>query len=378
VPIQGPGVPIGSIITKCTQPGTFALTYDDGPFDFTTTVLDQLDAAGIKATFFVNGNNVGNINTYAAVIQRMDAGGHQVGSHTFSHADLVTLGDSDVILEMTRLETDLINIMGKYGTYMRPPFFSTNPATLNTLGLLGYHVVQADIDTLDFANKEPVGNLTGATNFQTGIAGGGTIALAHDIHQNTAQVLTPEFIRSITASGLRGVTVGDCLGDPPANWYNGTRTSTPVGTQPASTISITSTSTPTGILTTDTTCGGASGFVCAPGDCCSQFGFCGTSAQHCGTGCNPLFGVCGAFVPVDPNAPPPPPVQTGGISPDSSCGGANAFTCPAGNCCSQFGFCGTTAEHCGTGCQAPFGQCGTPAAPAVSSAVPAAPAAPAA
>ncbi|KAM0277064.1 hypothetical protein ACHAQH_006134 [Verticillium albo-atrum] len=364
-PIQGPGVPIGSIITSCTVPGTFALTYDDGPFDFTSHILDLLDQTDIKATFFVNGNNVGNINTYAAVIQRMDQEGHQICSHTYSHADLATLGDSDVISEMIRLETDLINILGKYATYMRPPFFSTNEATLATLGQLGYHVVQADIDTLDFANKN-MGNLTGATNFQAGINAGGTIALAHDIHQNTAEVLTPEFIRSIAASGLRGVTVGDCLGDPVANWYNATRTFTPTGTVLASTISITSTSTPTGVLSTDSSCGGPSNFVCPAGTCCSQFGFCGTSPQHCGTDCQPTFGVCGVFVPVDPNAPVPStaPVATGGVSPDDTCGGANAFTCPEGTCCSEFGFCGTTTAHCSTGCQSAFGTCGEGASPA--------------
>ncbi|KAM0326776.1 hypothetical protein ACHAQA_006650 [Verticillium albo-atrum] len=357
-PIQGPGVPVGSIITTCTVPGTFALTYDDGPFDFTSHVLDLLDQANIKATFFVNGNNVGNINTYAAVIQRMDTSGHQIGSHTFSHADLATLGDNDVISEMIRLETDLINIVGKYPTYMRPPFFSTSAATLVTLGQLGYHVVQSDIDTLDFANQN-LGNLTGATNFQAGISAGGTIALAHDIHQNTAEILTPEFIRSIAASGLQGVTVGDCLGDPVANWYNATRTFTPTGTAVASTISITSTATPTGVVSTDSSCGGANNFVCPAGTCCSEFGFCGTTAQHCGTNCNPLFGVCGVFVPVDPNAPQPTaaPQPTGGVSPDSSCGGANAFTCPTGTCCSQFGFCGDTVDHCTTGCQPAFGVC---------------------
>lgn len=112
----------------------------------------------------------------------------------------------------------------------------------------------------------------------------------------------------MTQSGLRGVTVGDCLGDPVANWYNATRTSTPTGTAVASTISITSTATPTGVLSPDAACGGPQNFVCLAGTCCSQFGFCGTTAAHCGAGCNPLFGVCGVSVPVAPGAPPPVPV----------------------------------------------------------------------
>lgn len=129
--------------------------------------------------------------------------------------------------------------------------------------------------------------------------------LTSQIHQNTADILTPEFIRILTASGLTGVTIGDCLGDPVANWYNATRTNTPTGTSLPSTLVITSTATPTGVVAPDAACGGAQGFVCEAGACCSQFGFCGTTAEHCGAGCNPVFGVCGAFVPVAPAAPVP-------------------------------------------------------------------------
>jgi peptidoglycan/xylan/chitin deacetylase (PgdA/CDA1 family) len=53
--------PVGVIINDCTTPGTVALTFDDGPFIYTESVLNQLAAAGAKATFFVNGQNWGNI-----------------------------------------------------------------------------------------------------------------------------------------------------------------------------------------------------------------------------------------------------------------------------------------------------------------------------
>jgi peptidoglycan/xylan/chitin deacetylase (PgdA/CDA1 family) len=44
-----------AVIEKCTVPGVVALTFDDGPFVYTQSVLDQLNAAGIHATFFQNG-----------------------------------------------------------------------------------------------------------------------------------------------------------------------------------------------------------------------------------------------------------------------------------------------------------------------------------
>ncbi|KAF6836914.1 Chitinase 1-like protein 1 [Colletotrichum musicola] len=44
-------------------------------------------------------------------------------------------------------------------------------------------------------------------------------------------------------------------------------------------------------------------------------------------------------------------------SPDASCGAGTFYKCPVGNCCSQYGFCGDTAAHCGNGCQSDYGIC---------------------
>jgi hypothetical protein len=79
------------------------------------------------------------------------------------------------------------------------------------------------------------------------------------------------------------------------------------------------------------------------------------------------------------------------ISPDETCGGASGYTCPTGQCCSKYGWCGTTAAYCGADCQSGFGTCtaggsttggsapaAAPKAPAAAPAAPApAPAAPA-
>ena len=78
-------VPVGQIITQCTVPGTFALTFDDGPYTYTDKILDILRANGVKATFFVNGQNFGNINdpVNQARVRRAINEGHQIGSHTY-------------------------------------------------------------------------------------------------------------------------------------------------------------------------------------------------------------------------------------------------------------------------------------------------------
>jgi peptidoglycan/xylan/chitin deacetylase (PgdA/CDA1 family) len=212
-------IPIGTIINSCTVPGTIALTFDDGPYIYTASVLQQLDAAGHKATFFMNGQNYDNIYNYEPQIQQMVAEGHQVGSHTWSHADLTTLSVADQTTEMTELETAFMSIIGKVPSYMRPPYFSSNPTVLNTLSTLGYHVIQADVDTLDWEYDTPDTIGQSVTLYENGINSGDTIYQSHDPKETTADTLLPAMIGFLKTKGLTSVTVGTCLGDPEVNWY---------------------------------------------------------------------------------------------------------------------------------------------------------------
>lgn len=78
-----------------------------------------------------------------------------------------------------------------------------------------------------------------------------------------------------------------------------------------------------GLCPYGTTCVG-SGF----GDCCSRYGFCGSTAEYCaggGNGTDTQDGTCG---------------------PDH---GGTTCTAQFGNCCSIYGFCGNGTEYCGVG-----------------------------
>ena len=59
------------------------LTFDDGPIpEATPFILDTWREHGIKATFFMVGDNV---RKYPELFERIKAEGHQVGNHTFNH-----------------------------------------------------------------------------------------------------------------------------------------------------------------------------------------------------------------------------------------------------------------------------------------------------
>jgi len=209
----------GTIWTTCVTPGTVALTFDDGPYEYTQGIVDKLTAAGHRATFFQNGQNWDSIYNYNATLQAMIAGGHQVASHTWSHADLATLTADGITSEMMQVQDAHLAIIGKAPRYMRPPYLSTNDLVVSTLKSLDYIIVEVDIDTFDY-DEGPVGLIQNSIDWYEGNqTAGGTISLNHDPYQATGETFVPAIIAYLDSKGLKSVPAGECLGDDEANWY---------------------------------------------------------------------------------------------------------------------------------------------------------------
>ena len=81
----------------------------------------------------------------------------------------------------------------------------------------GYRVINANIDTKDYENLDNME--VGLRNFRDGLNAGGSIVLAHDVHDATVNTLVAGMLAEIKKRGLKGVTVAECLGDPEVNWY---------------------------------------------------------------------------------------------------------------------------------------------------------------
>lgn len=383
----------GDGIYNCITPGTIALTYDDGPQKVLTAhVLDLMKQYGAKATFFITGNNInkGQIDLtqeYIDVIKRMDAEGHQIASHTWTHLDMSAVSSADRKDQMWKNEMALRNIVGKIPTYMRPPYSSCTAESgcEKDMADLGYHVTYFDVDTDDYNQDDPNKIQRSKDWFKGNITKGGATAaggakwldIQHDIHTQTANNLTEYMLQTMQQLGYKGVTVGECLGDPKANWY---RTAGGAGTPAASSAAPSSTAAKK--VTPDATCGGTTGYTCLGssfGNCCSVSGYCGTTSDYCGTGCQSGFGNCGSNVvsskvasstpkpaatsskaATSTKAATPSAAPAGKVSTDGTCAGTNGFTCAGssyGNCCSPYGWCGSSNDHCSTGCQSAFGTC---------------------
>jgi len=107
-----------------TTTNQIALTFDDAPSTVTPEICDVLKKYGVKATFFVLGNNV---KKYPSNLKRIYDDGHLIGNHTYSHINLFKerkLPEHEKILldEITKTENEIKNISGFTPTYIRFPY----------------------------------------------------------------------------------------------------------------------------------------------------------------------------------------------------------------------------------------------------------------
>jgi peptidoglycan/xylan/chitin deacetylase (PgdA/CDA1 family) len=121
------------------------------------------------------------------------------------------------------------NVIGKIPTYMRPPYSSCtgDSGCQQDLADLGYHIVNFNVDTDDY-NQNTAENIQKSKDWFTGNItkdgakadkGDKWLAIGHDILDQTANNLTEYMLSQLKQLGYKAVTVGDCLGDPKANWY---------------------------------------------------------------------------------------------------------------------------------------------------------------
>ncbi|KAJ2924883.1 hypothetical protein H1R20_g12199, partial [Candolleomyces eurysporus] len=206
----GTDLPYGRLVTGCTVPNTVAITFDDGPYTWTSQLIDSLNAANVSATFFVVGQMYGCIYDYADVIKKAYNSGHQIASHTWSHKDLTGQSASGIQTEISRLEEALKKILGIRPKWLRPPYGGQNSGMLSTMGGLKYKVVTWNLDSQDWNGASVASS---QSRFNALGADPRIIPLEHDALQSTATQLGPWIAQWAKQKGLRAVTVSECLGE---------------------------------------------------------------------------------------------------------------------------------------------------------------------
>lgn len=97
-----------------------ALTFDDGPTPpVTDGILDVLKAAGVTATFFVNGKYV---DRYPESLRRIHQEKHTIGNHTYTHPYLILKTPGKMAREIDRTQEAIGRVVGLRPRLFRCPY----------------------------------------------------------------------------------------------------------------------------------------------------------------------------------------------------------------------------------------------------------------
>ncbi len=177
-----------------------ALTFDDGPGQYTDTLLDILEANGAKATFFMQGQNVG---LYPDTVKRMVQMGCDIGSHSWDHPmTLKTIGLDSVAKQFKDTDDALIEVCGQAATVARAPYGEWNQDVIDTVGKPFF---MWSLDSMDWSYRDAELDYNEVMN---GDLTDGTIILMHDIHEPSVQACQ-RIIPDLVAQGYKLVTVSE-------------------------------------------------------------------------------------------------------------------------------------------------------------------------
>ena len=180
-----------------------ALTFDDGPHPrYTPLLLDGLKERGVRATFFVTGENAAS---FPEIIEREALEGHLIGNHTYSHMQLTDGNREAFRQELIKTNQVIEEITGSQVSFVRPPYGSWDKSFEKELNMFP---VLWTIDPLDWCTED-VGCIAARILEK---AGDGEIILMHDYYKTSVDAAL-EVVDALQKEGYTFVTVEELLFD---------------------------------------------------------------------------------------------------------------------------------------------------------------------
>ena len=192
-----------------------ALTFDDGPSPATTPrVLELLESAGVRATFFLVGRKA---LAHPQIVRDIAANGHEIGLHGFDHDRLFSLRlPAHVVGDIRRTQAAIASAGVSEPMLFRPPIGFVSHLTVNGARRAGVTLIGCSARALDgFKGVSPE---RVAERLARAVRPGALLAL-HDAAERddyapaSIQAL-PRVLETLKERGLRSVTLSEWTGGP--------------------------------------------------------------------------------------------------------------------------------------------------------------------
>lgn len=132
--------------------GRVALTFDDGPSEWTPAILDVLAEHRAEATFFLLGEHAQQLPETAARIAR---DGHEVACHGFDHVDLAELPAQSIRERLNRAREAIVAATGVEPRLFRPPYATSSVRVARAAAAVSLDpTVLRDVDPADWRAEE--------------------------------------------------------------------------------------------------------------------------------------------------------------------------------------------------------------------------------
>jgi peptidoglycan-N-acetylglucosamine deacetylase len=204
-PVRAVGCTGGSagLVTNGTRDSpVVALTFDDGPSEYTPDFLEILREKDVHATFFEIGQEMPGREE---VMRQILAEGDELGDHTMNHVEYPgydqIAGAADRIRAYTHFKPCLF----------RPPGGGANSSVVASAGSLGMRTITWDVDPQDWSSPGTEAIYANVVDH----ARNGSIILMHDGGGPRSETLAalPQVIDTLRARGFGFTTVSELLGD---------------------------------------------------------------------------------------------------------------------------------------------------------------------
>ncbi|KAH8701419.1 hypothetical protein GQ44DRAFT_778671 [Phaeosphaeriaceae sp. PMI808] len=206
-----------------------ALTFDDNPSATLSDLLKLLRKYNATATFFPNAPYHFKSLNLPIFLQEIHDNGHQIGAHTWDHIHMNDVGNSIALENTNKMNDWLYDHLGFRSKFLRPPYGECDESCIRFLTGHDFTLIDWFFDTADWRYNINDTIATGVERVNTWIhtemADGkhapvkGSIVLLHARFYTTMAVITPLILESLSAKGIRFVSVAECLGFTRDQWY---------------------------------------------------------------------------------------------------------------------------------------------------------------
>ena len=113
----------------------------------TQMLIDILNKYNVHATFFVVGEWV---DKYPESVKALADAGNEVMNHSSTHPHMAQLSAEQIQTEVNTCADKIEAVTGTRPTLFRCPYGEYNDTVVSTINGLGMHVIQWDVDSLDW------------------------------------------------------------------------------------------------------------------------------------------------------------------------------------------------------------------------------------